>query len=144
MQTRLALQQDLPKVIDLQFERADEFQAFDLYPRPERHCLEKYVLETWLESPIFLLEKDGEIIGAIGTSIECFFWSPEEYLTDYMVFVQKKHRSLKAIKMLYSAVIEFAKKYDLPLHIQHIGDDREKLMNHLGFNKTGCIYTYTG
>lgn len=145
MHIEKALRSDLPKVVSLQIQRAEEFEFFNLYPKMDLDLVVNNTIDRWQEAPVFLLKDKNLIVGFAGTALDSFYWSSEKFLTDYMVYILPKYRSIKAVGLLYKAMKDYAKSNNLPLHLTQIGVDkpkvRERLMRRLGFRQTGYIMT---
>lgn len=148
MLVSMATKDELKTVVRLALEGSEEFD-FNGYHKPEPEQVAKYICEKWLRAPCFILKSDNEIVGFIGLDVDSHWWSTKPILTDYRCYIIKKYRSMKATKMLYNAVKNFADAQGVPYHAGHFVSDgkfdaRRRLMRWLGFNVTGFIISYNG
>jgi hypothetical protein len=144
----MATRDELKDVVKLALEGAKEFD-FDGYHPPEPEQVAKYICDKWLRAPCFVLKKDEAIVGFIGLDIDSHWWSTKPIITDYRAYIMPEHRNMRAVKLLYGAVKQFADEQGVPYHAGHFVSDnrfnaRRGLMRWLGFKTTGFIISYNG
>lgn len=98
-------------------------------------------------APCFLLEVDDNIIGMADLHLGEDTFTGVLTLTDLLFYVEPKHRNLKRLSGLVEACKSFADKYNLPLQLNFISKDDEKLRKRLlemhGFKVQSLTGVYT-
>lgn len=89
------------------------------------------VVSAFKLAPCFLLKIDGIIRGIAGLTICHSSHSGDAMLSDYMFYIQPEYRSLKNLSDLVRACQSFAKEHDLPLRVDFIVNDDEKIKQRL-------------
>lgn len=101
------------------------------------------VLTSFYLAPCFLLVIDGKICGIAGLTSVVTSHNGVASLTDYMFYILPEHRSLKTLNSLVKEVKAFAKSQKLPLRLEFISNNDEKLKERLlsmnGFKIGGVI-----
>lgn len=140
-----AEREDLPQIVEMSLKIPEEL-GFDNFPVEDVGITAKFIYNKWLEYPIFVYRVDDKIVGFIGVSIETMWWSDQEIVHDYVMYIDPDHRNLKVINSLIGAVRDFAKLNGLPVISHFISNDRTeakaKLFERQGFKISGFIATY--
>lgn len=143
----IAKEKDLPHVVDLVM-HLDSHYGFNGLPRAKREVVKKTIYDFWLQSPCFLVVKDGKIIGFMSTCFCEYGWTDEKYLSPFVTYVLPKHRNIAIIKALYNAVKKYAKLQGVLLIDAHLAtervDGRRRLLLSQGFKESGFLLTYKG
>lgn len=107
----------------------------------------RLIWDCFVKAPCVLLEKMGEIVGFCGLRTGVLDYSKDAYISEYMFYINPKHRSMKTARVLSNAAQDVAEKFKLPLYFTHfIGDKsiewREKFLNRWGYKTKAinCIY----
>ncbi len=95
---------------------------------------------------VFLLQRDGSWIGALGLESRCMWWSRQDVLGDCFFYIMPEHRSGWAARMLVNAARKSATDAGLPLILGGFGSPRLSLLNRffrlLGFWEIGSLYLW--
>lgn len=141
----VAKREELPEIIEMSLNIPEE-HGFDKLPEVNLEKVTGYFVEKFRESPIFVYKKDNRIVGFVGTSIESFWWSDKNVLTDFIFYIHPEHRELKVLNALINSLRDLGKLNDMPVVTHFMSNDRtelkEKLFERHGFKKSGFIATY--
>lgn len=120
---RQATPKDIPVILDLYAKGLIELGETDIY----ENLLLKKVVNSLHLAPCFLMIKDGNIEGMAGMTVVTTSHSGVAMLCDYMFYVQPEHRNLKALSELVENIKQFAREKDMPVKLEFITDNDQKL-----------------
>lgn len=144
MITRWAEKEDLDSVYVMYLSALRETKE----PHDEKDALE-FMLLCWAKAPCILLISGDSIVGFAGLNT----YSPainrkQVYLRDYMFYVSKPHRCLKAWRMLSKATQEVADKFKLTFvgehRLQGTIKHHERLIRMAGAKPFAILSEYEG
>jgi len=108
----------------------------------------KKIVNSYHLAPCFVLVIDDTICGMAGLTSVIMPNNGKAMLADYMFYVRPEHRSLTNLSDLVNSAKAFAKETDLPLRLDFIANDDEKLRERLlrmnGFKITSVVGVYNG
>jgi hypothetical protein len=114
-------------------------------PLDEGETLDTVYRLTMAGGVHFLLEGD-RIVGGIGLEPRRFWWSKQQALGDYFLYVAPSHRRGIALKTLINAAHKAAREAGLPLILGGFGSPRlslfGRLLRLLGFQEIGSLYLW--
>lgn len=116
MITRWADKEDLPQVFVMYLAALEEIGTKKIN---EAKALD-YVISCWNKAPCILLEKDGEVVGFAGLNTMDTPYNDVVRLTDFAIYIQPPHRSIRSWRSLCKAIHEVADKFKL----NFVGENR--------------------
>lgn len=139
---RIAEEKDLSAVVKLLMEIPYDSGLF--FPETDVVKVSLLVYEIYKRLPIFVYEKEGELVGVFFFSETSHWWSSEKFYTELGMFVKKEHRQPYVFKGLLDKVTEFAERNKTPLIITIFSanklDTKEKMLERKGFVKVGSYH----
>lgn len=142
---RYAEHSDLPQVLVMYMAALKELKSSILEPDLEK-CADE-VLFSWSQAPCILIEKLGEIVGFAGLKTVIPAYTKQNVISEYMLFVWPKYRSIKVAKMLSDECQKVSDRFGIPLFFTHflngLGvDHKTKFLKRWGYNPLGVYCTY--
>lgn len=106
------------------------------------------VLTCFYLAPCFLLVINDKICGIAGLTVITTSHNGDASLSDYMFYILPEHRSLRTLNSLVKEVKAFAKEQNLPLRLEFVCKNDEKLKERLlimnGFKINSVTGVYNG
>lgn len=145
MKTRFAEIDELPSVLVMYMAALDEIKDHILQPDIER-CADE-VITSWAKAPCVILEDKGEIIGFAGLKTLIAPYTNVPQISEYMFYIKKQFRSMKAAKTLSNGVKAVADKFKMPLFMLHMLNDstikdKDKFLRRWGYTPFALSVTY--
>lgn len=123
---RFAELKDLPCVFELCMMAMEELKdRLPLDVNAEK--LSNSILDNWVKAPCFVLEKNNEIVGFYGLTIYTPFYSNNQTLGDYMLYLNPENRTYKNLSRLSRAARDFAEEKGLPIDLNFITQSSQEV-----------------
>lgn len=113
-QLGLATLDDLEDCLKLALEIPKE-NEFDFFPEADVEAVHDTIKELIGKQCLITYHNNGVIVGIMGVTIEKFWWTKNEVMTDVLFYIKPDFRSFTAYKRMLSAAEAFAKLNKLPL-----------------------------
>jgi GNAT superfamily N-acetyltransferase len=93
---------------------------------------------------LFVAERDGKIVGALGIFPTKYWFSTDSFLTDRFFYVSPRHRNSSFASRLIDAAEDYALGEGMPLYIGVLSgvdvDRKDTFMVRSGFKRVGGAY----
>lgn len=110
----LARPEDLEACFKLALEIPKE-NDFNFFPEADEEAVRDTIKELIAKQCMIVYSNNGVIVGILGVTIEKFWWTKNEVMTDVLFYIKPEFRSFSAYKRMLSAAEAFAKLNKLPL-----------------------------
>ena len=146
MKVRLANLSDLPKIHELAWAGYEEIDEAAIVPYDKKLFYEEVIYPQFFRAPVFILERDGQVIGIWGLTSSRPRGSVHNCIADYIFYIEPEFRSIKATRLLCKAVKDFADQQQLPIRLNYLFNGKlslhERIFRLMGFKIRGIIGEY--
>jgi GNAT superfamily N-acetyltransferase len=143
MQTRYAINEDIPRIIELSHKAVTEIQFF-------REIVDEVIsntLQVWIDSPDYfcrVIADDNDIVvGGIITRISRTWFNDDIHAEGVAIFIEPTKRGFGGAAKLYREYVEWAKGFDMVKYISFqttSGLDLSSIITRVGGKHIGHIY----
>jgi len=143
MLVRKATKEDFPEILRLYKSGLEEIGE-----EYKESLLTDKIIKAFQCAPCFLLVINDSIVGMAALTASFVCYNGSITLSDYMFYVEPRHRNLKRLSGLVEACKDFAKQHDFPLRLDFISQKNEQLRIRLlrmhGFEIHSVVGVYNG